>query len=217
MVNSAAGMGGLFITFEGTEGCGKTTQVALLADELREAGHTVVCLREPGGTLLGNVIRGLLLGKEAPSFSHLTEAYLFATSRAELVQRIIRPALDADKVVICDRFVDSSLVYQGMARGLGVERILGINRAAVDGCWPTLSILLDLPTEDGLARVRSRSLFDRIEEEEHAFHDEVRQGFLDRAADNPERFMVVDARGSRMDVHRAIMSEFRRRFPEHRP
>jgi len=210
-------MNGLFITFEGPEGCGKTTQVALLADELREAGRTVICLREPGGTLLGNVIRGLLLGKEAPAFTHLTEAYLFATSRSELIQKVIRPALERGDVVICDRFVDSSLVYQGIARGLGVERVLGINRAAVDGCWPALTFLLDLPAEDGLARVRSRSLFDRIEEEENAFHEKVRSGFLERAAENPERFATVDGRGTRMAVHRVIMKELRRRFTEFRP
>ena len=216
MVHSAADMSGFFITFEGTEGCGKTTQVALLADEMREAGKTVVCLREPGGTLLGNVIRGLLLGKEAPSFTHLTEAYLFATSRAELVNKVIRPALEEDKVVLCDRFVDSSIVYQGVARLLGEERVLGINRAAVDGCWPQLTFLLDLPAESGLARVRTRSLFDRIEEEEAEFHESVRKGFLDRADKHPERFAPVDASASRMDVHRRIMAELRRRFPEFR-
>ncbi len=210
-------MSGLFITFEGAEGCGKTTQVGLLADELRERGREVVCLREPGGTLLGNVIRGLLLGTEAPEFTHLTEAYLFATSRAELVAKVIRPTLHDGGVVLCDRFVDSSLVYQGVGRGLGEDRVLGINRAAVDGCWPDLTFLLDIPVEVGLERARSRAGLDRIEGEERGFHERVRQGFLDRAERNPERIAVIDASASRMEVHRRIMAQLRRRFPEFRP
>ena len=205
-------MAGLFITFEGIEGTGKTTQIGLLADELRSAGREVVSLREPGGTPLGNVIRGLLLGQEGPKFGDLTEAYLFATSRAELTQRIVRPALEADRVVLCDRFVDSSVAYQGIARGLGKDRILAINDAAIDGCWPDLTIILDLPAEDGLERARSRSLFDRIEQEEIGFHRKVREGFLELARSGKRRYAVVDARPSRMEVHRAVIAEVRARF-----
>lgn len=205
-------MGGLFITFEGIEGTGKTTQIGLLADELRSAGREVVSLREPGGTPLGNVIRGLLLGQEGPKFGDLTEAYLFATSRAELTQRIVRPALDADRVVLCDRFVDSSVAYQGIARGLGKDKILAINGAAIGDCWPDLTIILDLPADEGLERARSRSLFDRIEQEEIGFHKRVREGFLELARSGHRRYAVVDALPSRMEVHRAVIAEVRARF-----
>ncbi len=207
-------MSGLFITFEGIEGTGKTTQIGMLAEELRSSGRQVVSLREPGGTALGNVIRGLLLGQEGPRFGDLTEAYLFATSRSELVEQVVQPALAEDKVVLCDRFVDSSVVYQGIARGLGPERVLAINDAAVRGCWPDLTVVLDLPAEDGLARVRSRSLFDRIENEQIGFHRSVRDGFLELARANPRRYAVVDARPSRMEVHRAVVAELRARFEE---
>ncbi len=207
-------MDGLFITFEGIEGTGKTTQIGMLADELRTAGREVVSLREPGGTALGNVVRGLLLAQEGPTFGDLTEAYLFATSRAELTQRVIRPALEAGRVVLCDRFVDSSVVYQGIARGLGSERVLAINDAAIDGCWPDLTLVLDLPAEDGLARARSRALFDRIEQEQLGFHQTVREGFLELVRGGQRRFAVVDARPSRLEVHRAVMAELRARFEE---
>lgn len=205
-------MGGLFITFEGIEGTGKTTQIGLLADELRSAGREVVSLREPGGTPLGNVIRGLLLGQEGPKFGDLTEAYLFATSRAELTQRIVQPALDAGRVVLCDRFVDSSVAYQGIARGLGKDKILAINDAAIGDCWPDLTIILDLPADEGLERARSRSLFDRIEQEEIGFHRRVREGFLELARSGHRRYAVVDALPSRMEVHRAVIAEVRARF-----
>jgi dTMP kinase len=207
-------MGGLFITFEGIEGTGKTTQIGMLAEELRSAGRQVVSLREPGGTSLGNVIRGLLLGQEGPKFGDLTEAYLFATSRAELVQRVVLPALAEGKMVLCDRFVDSSVVYQGMARGLGRERVLAINDAAVQGCWPDLTVVLDLPADEGLARVRSRSLFDRIENEEIGFHQKVRDGFLELAEAQPRRYAVVDASPTRMTVHRSVVAALRARFEE---
>ena len=207
-------MGGLFITFEGIEGTGKTTQIAMLAEQLRSVGREVVSLREPGGTPLGNVIRGLLLSSEGPSFCDLTEAYLFATSRAELTRSVVRPALDAGRIVLCDRFVDSSVVYQGHARELGVERVREINRAAVGNCRPDLTIVLDLAAEEGLARARSRALFDRIEREQLSFHRTVREGFLDLARERPQRYAVVDASGSRLEVHRGVLDALRARFDE---
>lgn len=199
-------MTGLFITFEGIEGCGKTTQIKLLAERLRTAGHEVITLREPGGTPFGNVIRGLLLGHHVPKFTDLAEAYLFATSRVELTRRVIRPALDAGTIVICDRFVDSSIVYQGIARGLGEEQVKAINEVAVGDCWPHRTYLLDLPTEVGLGRARSRALFDRIEQEEQSFHESVRQGFLQQARRQPDRFAVIDARPCVPDVHATILA-----------
>ncbi len=202
-------MTGLFITFEGIEGCGKTTQIKLLAERLRTQGHEVITLREPGGTPFGNVIRGLLLGHHVPKFTDLSEAYLFATSRVELTRRVIRPALEAGAIVICDRFVDSSVVYQGVARGLGEEQVMTINKVAVGDCWPHRTFLLDLPTEVGLGRARSRALFDRIEQEEQSFHETVRQGFLEQARKQPDRFTVVDARPPVPDVHEVILAHTR--------
>ncbi len=203
-------MRGILITFEGIEGCGKSTQARLLADALRAAGRDVLTLREPGGTQLGNAIRGLLLGRDSPPISDLAEAYLFAASRAELVARMVRPALAEGAVVICDRYVDSSLVYQGVARGLGLDRVREINLDAVDGCW---TYLIDLPTDVGLARARSRAMFDRIEKEQREFHDAVRRGFLALADEEPDRFTVVDGRPTSVDVFRTLRARFAERFP----
>ncbi len=207
-------MSGLFITFEGPEGCGKTTQVSLLARHLRGSGHEVLTLREPGGTPLGNVVRGLLLGRHAPEFGDLTEAYLFATSRAELTTRVIRPALRDGATVLCDRYIDSSAVYQGIGRGLGVERVMRINAEAVGDCEPDLTLLFDVPADVGLARARARALFDRIEREQMAFHERVRRGFLDLAADRPGRYVVIDARPDPERVHRAVLDAVRRHAGE---
>ena len=137
-------MSGRFIALEGVDGCGKSTQAALLAAALRRAGHRVVETREPGGTALGEAVRGIVLGSD-DDMSPMAEALLFAASRAQHVAQVIRPALSAGAWVVCDRFVDSSLAYQGAARGLGIDAVWAVNAPAVDGCLPDLAIVLDVP------------------------------------------------------------------------
>ncbi len=181
---------GWLIAFEGVEGAGKSTQVELLRQALEKAGHRVVSTREPGGTPLGEQVRSILLDP-ASALDARTEALLFAAARAQLVERVIRPALERDEVVLCDRYVDSSLAYQGAARGLGLEPIAAINGFATDGLLPDLVVLLRLDPAEGLARGRGSR--DRIERQDLEFHQRVARGFLDLAAADPERFVVIDA------------------------
>lgn len=189
---------GRFITFEGSEGCGKSTQLELLAARLETEGHTVVVTREPGGTPLGEDIRHLL--KHAASgqhMSHEAELLLFAASRAEHVQKVIRPALEKGHTILCDRFLDSTTVYQGVARKLSAETVAAVNAFAVDGCLPDLTLVLDMPAIEGMARAQKRHSAepDRMESEKLAFYESVRQGFLD-LANSSDRFAIVDATGS---------------------
>jgi len=184
---------GLLITFEGGEGCGKTTQIATLEERLRAGGRSVLRLREPGGTPLGDSIRELLLKPDGPRMCHAAEALLFAASRAQIVHAVIAPALRRGEVVICDRFIDSSLVYQGVARGLGVDAVLDANRMALQGLWPHLTVLLDLDVGEGLARAGKRAVLDRIESAGLEFHREVREGFLVMSLRFPDRVRVIDA------------------------
>ena len=180
----------MFITFEGLDGSGKTTQAELLADALRGEGRDVVLAREPGGTELGEQIRSLLL--HSNHVSPWAEATLFAAARAELVERVIVPALQAGKDVVCDRYIDSSLAYQGMARDLGVDRILELNLHATRGLLPDRTFLVLVDPE--LARARSRPS-DRIEREGESFHRAVDEAYRGLAAMFPNRIVTVD--GSR--------------------
>ncbi len=199
---------GFFVTFEGPEGGGKSTQLERLAARLRALGLRVRTTREPGGTDLGRRLRALLLDGE--DLAPWAEAYLFAADRAEHVARVIRPALEAGEVVLCDRFVDSSCVYQGIGLGLGVEAIRALNRWAVGGLVPDLTLLLDLPPEVGLAR-RGRSL-NRIEARELAYHRRVREGYLALARAEPERWAIVDAARSPEEVAAAVWAAVRPRL-----
>jgi dTMP kinase len=184
---------GWFIAFEGVEGAGKTTQLDLLRRELEARGHEVVATREPGGTEVGERVRAILLDPVAADLHPRAEALLFAAARAQHVEQVIRPALERGAVVLCDRFVDSSLAYQGGARGLGRGPVEQVNRWAVAGLWPHLVVLLDLDPAAGLARAGGQR--DRIEGQELDFHQAVRDAFLALAAERPERFLVVDAAG----------------------
>ena len=187
---------GWLIAFEGVEGAGKTTQLELLQRELAARGYAVLVTREPGGTRLGERIRAILLDPEASDgeLRPRTEALLFAAARAQLVQQVIQPARARGQVVLCDRFVDSSLVYQGIARGLGREAVAAVNHFATGGLQPDLVVLLRLDPADGLARARGRDpAVDRIEVEDLQFHRLVEQGFMLLAAEHPERFAVIDA------------------------
>jgi len=181
---------GRLIAFEGVEGAGKSTQLELLRQELSKRGHQVTTTREPGGTPAGEAIRAILLDR-ASTLDARTEALLFAAARAQLVEQVIRPALERGEVVLCDRYLGSSLAYQGVARGLGQEPVMEINRFATGGLLPDLVVLLRLDPAEGLARGRGSR--DRIEGLDLEFHRKVARGFLDLAEAEPARFAVVDA------------------------
>jgi dTMP kinase len=181
---------GLLIAFEGVEGAGKSTQIELLRRALEERGLGVVATREPGGTPLGERVRALLLDPSTGVHPR-AEALLFAAARAELVEQVIRPALERGEVVLCDRYLDSSLAYQGAARGLGREEVAAINRFATAGLLADVVVLLRLDPAEGLARGHGRR--DRIECQDLEFHRRVAEAFLELAAAEPERFAVIDA------------------------
>lgn len=192
---------GKFITLEGGEGAGKSTQVALLAERLREAGHTVVETREPGGTERGEKIRDFLLSGKAEEFGPMGEAVLFSAARDEHVRELIKPALERGDWVLCDRFSDSTAAYQGAAGGLKPSVLRGLERVAVGDTMPDLTIILDLPPETGLKRAAARNEngaangedADRFEGMEQRFHEALRTCFLQIAAEAPERCVVVNA------------------------
>ncbi len=184
---------GLFITFEGIEGCGKTTQIRLLADHLRAAGQTVVLTREPGGTPAAEAIRAILLDPAHEELAPTTELLLYAAARAQHVRQVIEPAVAAGAVVLCDRFADSTEAYQGGGRALSHETIDLLRDIATGGTVPDCTVLLDLPAAEGLARTRIRGELDRIEGEPIAFHERVRASFLAIAAREPERVIVINA------------------------
>jgi dTMP kinase len=182
---------GLFITFEGGEGCGKSTHSRLLLKKLEQRNVPVVLTHEPGGTALGDELRKIVKRKQDSSISPQTELFLLAASRAQLVAELIRPALKEGKVVICDRFTHSTMVYQGYGRGLDFTAIRMVNNMATRHLNPDLIILLDISPEQGLAR--KRSLKDRFELEDLSFHRRVREGYLKMAEAEPDRWLVIDA------------------------
>ncbi len=201
---------GRFITFEGPEGGGKTTQAKRLIARLREAGRDVLYTREPGGTPTGEAIRDILQhNKAGEPICDEAEVFLFAASRAQLVRTVILPALARGTIVVCDRFADSTTAYQGYGRGFPVEQMLAINAFAVGEAVPDITLLLDVPIAIGFERIHARQqeLFqdaDRIEREARAFHDRVRAGYLELAQRWPERFRRVDATQAPDDVERAV-------------
>ena len=188
-------MTGLFITFEGGEGCGKSTQIAALKARLEATGKTVVQTREPGGTALGESVRSLLQHDDAgQGMSPEAELLLFAASRAQHVRELIAPAIAQGQIVLCDRFLDSTTIYQGVARAIDSKKVDTINQFAIGDTKPDLTILIDLPPEIGLARVHARSdgQLDRMENEAIEFFQAVRQGYLDLAKSEPKRFLLLD-------------------------
>ncbi|WP_309399503.1 dTMP kinase [Cerasicoccus maritimus] len=207
--------GGIFISFEGSEGSGKSTQIARLAKEFEARGREVVLTREPGGTPLGEEIRHLLKHADA-GFGMCPEAelLLFAASRAQHVREVIQPGIASGKVILCDRFLDSTTVYQGVARKLSEDPVSSINRFAVGDAMPHLTIVVDVPAEIGLARAAKRAsdLPDRMEQENIEFYQHVRQGYLDLAEQMPERFFVVDGALAVEDVATLIWAEVTEQF-----
>ncbi len=204
---------GLFVSFEGGEGAGKSTQIRLLAEALRGRGHDVVVTREPGGSPGAEALRHVLLSGAAEPFGIRMEALLFAAARADHLSCFVRPALARGQIVLCDRFVDSSRVYQGVTGNLEPKLMAALERVSVGGTMPDLTLILDLPAAVGLARARRRAgavqsaAPDRFEKERTEVHEKRRQGFLDIAAREPERCRVVDASLDVERIARDILSD----------
>ncbi len=193
----------LFITFEGLDGSGKSTQAEMLYKTLQTVGAPAVLTREPGGTPLGDRISDLLKWSRGIEITPVGELLLFNASRAQLVEKVIEPALASGKVVVCDRFTDSTVAYQAFGRGLPMNTVQDINQAATGGLKPHLTILVDVPVEVGISRKRNDKK-DRFEEENLAFHERVRNGYLKLAEAEPRRFLVVDGTQGREDIARII-------------
>ena len=204
--------GGRFVTFEGGEGAGKSTQLRHLAARLRESGLEVLATREPGGTPGAEALRRLLLRGGAERWTPLAELYLFLGARADHVARRIRPALLEGRWVLCDRFHDSTRVYQGIAGGLGIELVDRLQEPVLEQARPELTILLDIPAATGLARSREAGNGSRFEAKRLDYHERVRRGFLELAAREPDRFLVVDGRLPEHDLAERIWRTVRERF-----
>lgn len=208
-------MGGYFVVFEGPEGSGKSTQARALATSLTTAGWRVRLTREPGGTAIGDQIRSILLDHGNDAMLPETETLLYMAARAQHVGELIRPALAAHEVVICDRFVDSTLTYQGAGRGLSATELMVVQRFAIGGLEPDLRLLLDLPVERGLERRRvGRDEFNRLDAADLAFHERVRRGYLDLARRNPSGWLVIDADDERERIAAKIAAAVRERLGE---
>lgn len=198
---------GLFVAFEGGDGAGKSTQARLLAGSLLAAGHEVLLTREPGGTPIGEKLRSLVLEHGQGEVDARAEALIFAAARAAHVAQTIRPALDRGVVVITDRYIGSSIVYQGVARGLGAESVRDLNVWATDGLWPDLTVLLDVDETEGRARrTADDAVEDRLESESDDFHREVRTAFLDLAEARPDSYLVLDGRRSLEELSGRILT-----------
>ncbi len=207
---------GIFISFEGSEGCGKSTQIGKLAETLEARNISFVLAREPGGTDVGEKIRQLLKHTNVPLCPH-TELFLFAASRAQLVREIFKPALFNGTSVVCDRYFDSTFVYQGLARSLPPDLVECINKYAIDNCIPDITFLLDMNTTLALKRATERRTAqepsDRMEEEPVDFYEKVREGYLKRAHQEPNRFVVLDAKKPVDILSQIILKTLEARWP----
>ncbi len=201
-----------FITLEGNEGCGKSTQIRLLHDLLRKKGYPVFTTREPGGSKIGDEIRRILLDPTHREMSVLTETLLYMASRAQLVEEVIFPKLKQGMVVICDRWLDATVAYQGAAGGLSLKWIKEIGRAATRHLTPDLSLYLDLPVRVGLARAKKRHAADRVEKKSLVYHEKVRRGYLRISKEEPVRFrrLPIGPEETAADVHARIQREVER-------
>lgn len=205
-------MEGIFITMEGPDGSGKTTQIELLKKYLEEKGYDIVIAREPGGTAISEEIRKIILNKEFKEMNYMTELLLYASARAQLVAQTIKPAIEEGKAVICDRFVDSSAVYQGIGRGLGVDTVYNVNHFALNGIVPKLTILMDLDAEGGIKRKKNQAELDRMEMEDLTFHKRVVEGYRKLAGLYPDRIVSIDATLPIEAIHSMIIKEVEHRF-----
>ncbi len=193
----------LFVTFEGPEGSGKTTQLQLLMDYMKERGLPVLCTREPGGTEISEQIRHVILSKQNQAISDATEALLYSAARAQIVSELIRPALDAGKIVLSDRYADSTLAYQGYGLGLDLEALRSITHFATGGLVPDRTFYIDVPVEFGLARKRNGET-NRLDEKSAAYHERVRAGYNAMIETEPQRWIVIDGTRSVGQVQREI-------------
>jgi dTMP kinase len=211
---------GWFITFEGVEGCGKTTQIKLLSRQLAECGYTLRVTREPGGCPIADQVRGILLDAANRAMTPMTELLLYAAARAQHMQEIIIPAQASGSIVLCDRFTDATIAYQGYGRGLDLATIEYLNHIATDGLKPRLSVLIDCPVEVGLERAFARingsagAREERFELESVRFHQRVRDGYLKLAAEEPERFIVIDGSRSVEETAAAVTAAVLARITE---
>ena len=201
----------LFITFEGIEGCGKTTQISLLKEYLEQKDYSVVATREPGGTKIGDSMRTILLDSRNTHIDIKTELLLYEASRAQHIKDVVRPALDKGSIVLCDRFTDATLAYQGYAQGINKDLIENLNQFATDNITPDFTILIDCPAEIGLKRAKKRGATvnqkineDRFEEKNISFHQNVRLGYLQIAECNSNRIHIVDGREDVFTVQQGI-------------
>ena len=204
MAGLGSGLKGVFITFEGLDGCGKSTQMELLAEALRARGYVVTVTREPGGTALGEAIRDLLLDPRHRGMSARAEALLYAAARAHLVEQVIRPALEDGQVVLCDRYLDSSLAYQGYGRGLGTDDIIMLNIWATQGLFPDLTLFLDL--EESVRATRLAEVPDRLEAENEEFHRRVEDGYRKLLGQHRHRIRRIDASGDEAEVQKRVQA-----------
>lgn len=197
---------GIFITMEGPDGAGKSTQIDLLKKYLEDKGYNILLTRDPGGNDISEAIRGIILNKDFTEMGYMTELLLYASARAQLVKENIKPALEAGTAVIADRFVDSSAVYQGIGRGLGIDTVYKVNEFALQGIMPDMTILMDLDAEVGLARKKNQAELDRMEQESLDFHKKVVEGYRSLAEMNPDRIVKVDAALPKEAIHDIITS-----------
>ncbi|MBW9152372.1 dTMP kinase [Clostridium estertheticum] len=196
---------GRMIVLEGPDGSGKTTQIELLEKHLQDSGYEVVRVREPGGTEISEKIREIILDNDNCKMSYMCEALLYAASRAQLVSEVIKPALEKGKIVICDRFVYSSMVYQGIGRGLGMERIKSINEVAIDGLKPDLTFMITIPYEEGLNRKKKQGNLDRLENSGNEFHKKVFEGYMDICI-KYDKIEVLDGNRSVEEIQKDIIN-----------
>lgn len=199
-------MKGIFITFEGIDGCGKSTQCELLKKYLEDNGKDFIFVREPGGTVIGERIREILLDKKNTQMTPRTELLLFEAARAQITDEVIKPAIEEGKIVICDRFFDSSSAYQGMARGMGMDFVANLNMAATGGLKPDITFFFDITAEEALARRGKRGeASDRIELAGLKFQEDVRRGYLELAENSGGRIVTIDAMQSPDEIFGQIM------------
>ena len=203
---------GFFITFEGVEGGGKSTQLQCLRDRLTALGREVYVTREPGGTAIGEAIRSVLLNPEHCAMATITELFLYEAARAQIVAECIRPRIEAGAIVLCDRFADSTTAYQGAGRGLPADMLNQLHQLATEGLWPDLTFVLDVPATVGLARAARRCEADRIEQESLDFHERVRNAFLAIAQQEPHRVHIVDGTHDIKEIAESIEHIVRNRL-----
>lgn len=204
----------MFITFEGGEGSGKSTAIKTIVKQLEAEGHSIVLTREPGGTPISESIRDIILDKKNTMMDPRTEALLYAASRRQHIVEKILPALKEGKIVLCDRFLDSSLAYQGGARGLGIDQVLNINLFATEGLFPDVTFLFDIAPEIGLERIAENSgrEVNRLDVEKLTFHQKVRDAFHELAERYPERYVVIDAAQTPQEVAATVYREIKARL-----